>query len=83
MGDDDRLLGFYRRLRALRLRLRFRCAADKRGHEGQMEVPAKREERAARGSPPIGMCAHLREARRSPLAPLRRAVLGLLLGSAE
>ena len=77
-----RLLGLgYRRLRALRLRLRFRCAAGTRGHEEQMEVPAKREERAHSG--PIGMCAHLRVARRSPLAPLRRAVLGLLLGWAE
>ena len=51
-----------------------------------MEVPAKREERAARAVRRSG-CAHLRVARRS-LAPLRRAVLGLavlglLLGSAE
>ena len=81
-----RILGLgYRRLRALRLRLRFRCAAGTRGHEEQMEVPAKREERAARARAvllPIGMCAHLREA---PLrrAVLGRAVLGLLLGSAE
>ena len=39
--------------------------------------------RSAQPQRSIGMCAHLRVARRSPLAPLRRAVLGLLLGWAE